>query len=213
MNPCLNPASWRWTLADGDDRVELTPFYTRVNDFIDAMPTAFRDNQFNALRYANQSARLWGINLAGQTRLGECERFGSVDLGARLEWQRGENRDTGESLYQQMPANAAFNLTQTRGAWSGALEWELVDAKTRVSDVRNEIETAGYGLLHLRAAYAWTHVRIDAGVENLLDRNHDLPLGGAFVGQGTTMSLNAIPWGIAVPGAGRTVYAGLRMMR
>jgi iron complex outermembrane receptor protein len=206
-------ATWRWTSADGDDRVELTPFYTRVSDFIDAVPTSgFRDNQFNVLRYANQSARLWGINLAGQMRLGETERWGSLDVGARLEWQRGENRDSGESLYQQMPANAAFNLTQKRGAWSGSLEWELVDAKTRVSDVRNEIETAGYGLLHLRATYTWTRVRIDAGVENLLDRNYDMPLGGAFVGQGMTMSLNGIPWGIAVPGAGRSVYAALRVI-
>ncbi|HWS27634.1 MAG TPA: TonB-dependent receptor, partial [Xanthomonadales bacterium] len=206
-------ATWRWTSVDGQDRVELTPFFTLVDDYIDAVPTTvFRDNQFNVLRYANQSARLWGLNVAAQMRLGETERFGSFDLGARLEWQRGENRDTDESLYQQMPANAAFNLTQTSGAWSGTVEWELVDAKTRVSDVRNEVETAGYGLLHLRAAYAWTQVRIDAGVENLLDRAYDLPLGGAYVAQGTTMSLNGIPWGITVPGAGRTVYAGLRVM-
>jgi len=206
-------ATWRWTSADGHDRFELTPFYTQVDDYIDAVPTSgYRDDQFNVLRYANQSARLWGLNVAGQMRLGESDSFGSFDLGARLEWQRGENRDTDESLYQQMPANAAFNLTQTRGAWSSTLEWELVDAKTRVSDVRNEIETAGYGLLHLRAAYSWTSVRIDAGVDNLLDRAYDLPLGGAYVAQGMTMSLNGIPWGIAVPGAGRTVYAGLRVM-
>ncbi len=115
-------ATWRWTSADGHDRVELTPFYTQVDDYIDAVPTSgFRDNQFNVLRYANQSARLWGLNAAGQMRLGETERFGSFDIGARLEWQRGENRDSNESLYQQMPANAAFNLTQARGAWSSTL--------------------------------------------------------------------------------------------
>jgi len=36
-----------------------------------------------------------------------------------------------------------------------------------------------------------------------------LPLGGAYLGQGTTMSINGVPWGIAVPGPGRSIYAGV----
>jgi iron complex outermembrane receptor protein len=52
-----------------------------------------------------------------------------------------------------------------------------------------------------------TWPRIDFGVENLFDTNYDLPTGGAYVGQGTTMATNGIPWGIAVPGLGRTFYA------
>ena len=46
-------------------------------------------------------------------------------------------------------------------------------------------------------------------MENLLDKNYALPLGGAYLGQGTTMALNAVPWGIAVPGLGRSVYTNL----
>jgi len=205
-------ATWRWQSADAARRLELTPFYTRVDDYIDAVPVGtFRVDQFNVLRWANQSARLWGLNLNAQARLAESESLGILELGARLQWQRGENNDTGDDLYQQMPANARLSLSQTRGRWTSALEWELVSAKTRVSAVRNEIPTAGYGLLHLRGGYAWTQLRIDAGIDNLLDRGYALPLGGAYVGQGTTMSLNGLPWGIAVPGAGRTAYVGLRV--
>jgi hypothetical protein len=48
------------------------------------VPTnVFRDNQFNVLRYANQSAACGALNLSGQMRLAETERFGSFDLGAR----------------------------------------------------------------------------------------------------------------------------------
>ncbi|MEN9398457.1 MAG: hypothetical protein RLZ81_2987, partial [Pseudomonadota bacterium] len=47
------------------------------------------------------------------------------------------------------------------------------------------------------------------GIDNLLDRFYRLPLGGAYVGQDRTMGINAVPWGVAVPGAGRSVYAGL----
>ena len=35
-----------------------------------------------------------------------------------------------------------------------------------------------------------------------------LPLGGAYVGQGSSMMLNTVPWGVAVPGHGRSVYVG-----
>ena len=80
-----------------------------------------------------------------------------------------------------------------------------------MSEVRNEIATPGYGLLHLRAAYEWRRVRLDAGIENLLDKRYALPLGGAYVGQGQTMAANGVPYGIAVPGMGRSVYTGISL--
>ena len=51
--------------------------------------------------------------------------------------------------------------------------------------------------------------RVDIGIENLFDKAYALPLGGAYTGQGTTMTINATPWGIAVPGMGRSLYAGV----
>ncbi|MBK7356184.1 hypothetical protein [Propionivibrio sp.] len=52
--------------------------------------------------------------------------------------------------------------------------------------------------MNLRASYQWRQARIDFGVENLFDKRYDLPLGGAYVGQGSTMALNAanMPRGI-----------------
>jgi iron complex outermembrane receptor protein len=82
-----------------------------------------------------------------------------------------------------------------------------------VSDVRNEIKTAAYGLTNLRGSYTWKRVRFDLGVDNLFDKFYSLPLGGAYVGQGTTMALNPASgnpaWGTAVPGMGRSIYTGL----
>ena len=51
----------------------------------------------------------------------------------------------------------------------------------------------------------------DFGIENLFNRFHRLPLGGAYVGQGMTMSLNGIPAGVAVPGMGRSAYLGVNL--
>ena len=44
-----------------------------------------------------------------------------------------------------------------------------------------------------------------------MDRPEWLPTGGTYTGQGTTMSINGIPWGIGVPGAGRSFYTGVNV--
>jgi iron complex outermembrane receptor protein len=61
----------------------------------------------------------------------------------------------------------------------------------------------------LRTRYELKLVSIDLGVENLFDRLYSSPLAGAYLGQGATMSGTGIPWGITVPGVGRSFYAGL----
>jgi len=110
-----------------------------------------------------------------------------------------------------MPLNAKFSLTHQSGGWANAVEFVGVQGKRDVSGVRNEITTGGYTLTHLRASYTWQNMRVDFGVENLFDRFYTLPTGGAYTGQGTTMSMNGIPWGIGVPGMGRSLYAGLNV--
>jgi iron complex outermembrane receptor protein len=54
-------------------------------------------------------------------------------------------------------------------------------------------------------------VRLDFGVENLTDKFYYLPTGGAYTGQGITMGINSIPWGVAVPGIGRSFYTGVNV--
>ena len=70
-------------------------------------------------------------------------------------------------------------------------------------------KAASYNVYNLRSSYQRKQLRIDFGVENLTDEFYDLPLGGAYVGQGKTMSGDGVPWGIAVPGMGRSIYTGL----
>ena len=47
------------------------------------------------------------------------------------------------------------------------------------------------------------------------DHADDAPLGGAYVGQGTTMMVPMPPnepqWGTPVPGIGRSIYAGVNL--
>jgi iron complex outermembrane receptor protein len=190
--------------------LRMAPYYTHVRDYIDAQCLATcTDNQFNVLKYVNQSARLVGVDISGQFLAASTPKYGDFTMSGLLNYVKGENRDTGDDLYNIMPLNAKLALTQKLGRWSNTVEAQFVAAKDGVSDVRNEIETDGYSLFNLRSSYDWDQVRLDVGVENLFDKGYALPLGGAYVGQGMTMSINGVPWGIAVPGMGRSIYAGL----
>ncbi|WP_281400836.1 TonB-dependent receptor [sulfur-oxidizing endosymbiont of Gigantopelta aegis] len=67
-------------------------------------------------------------------------------------------------------------------------------------------------MINLRSSYEWKDVRIDVGVENVLDKFYNHPLGGTYMGEGQTMSDGkpaSVAWGLPVPGMGRSVYAGI----
>jgi iron complex outermembrane receptor protein len=49
------------------------------------------------------------------------------------------------------------------------------------------------------------------GIDNVANRFYVHPQAGAYVGQGATMGGTAVPWGVSVPGMGRSFKLGLTM--
>ena len=173
-----------------------------------------RTDGFVFLRYVNQDAQLYGIDVSGYFPLAQHTDLGSFTVNGLLNYVRGETTSgTDDNLYNIMPLNATLSLTQTLGGWTNIAEVLMVDAKTDVSQIRNEVETPGYSLLNLRSSYSWKTVRLDLGIENVFDTLYFYPLGGAYVGQGITMppgpGTGRPAWGVTVPGMGRSIYAGL----
>ncbi len=247
-NPDLKPEvantfsfSGNWFSEDRATEFKIAPYYTRVSNFVDAkrlpgsitmyvngvrtsVPIATLSNGFVELQYANQSARLYGVDVSGRMPLASTA-LGEWGLQGLLSYTRGKNLDTGDNLYNIMPLNARLTLTQRSDGWNDSVEFIGVQAKNQVSAVRNEIRTPGYSLVNLRGSYAWQKIRIDFGIENLFDRLYYLPLGGAYIGQGATMSLDRevgnvtsgamgttgtdTLWGTAVAGPGRSIYAAI----
>lgn len=220
-----------WHNANNEYQFVITPYYTHVTDYIDASRTfpnsgtQTTTNNFVKLQYVNQEARIYGIDIAGKMPLGS-----DFALKGIVNYTNGKNLDTNDDLYNIMPLNAKLALMHKSGKWDNALELIGVDAKDDVSDVRNEIKTPGYSLVNMRGSYSWQKVRIDFGIENLFDTLYYLPLGGAYTGEGATMSLNkeagnikyanstggsygasgtTSMWGTAVPGMGRTLYTSI----
>ena len=215
-------ASFDWHAADRRWEFKATPYYTRVSDYIDAIQwnattnapsTTLVTDQFTVLKFVNQSAQLYGIDLSGKLPLAQTGA-GEFGLNGLLSYTSGENRDTGDELYNIMPLNAKLTLTHRQRGWDNAAELVMVGEKDELSDMRNEIETGNYSLVNLRASHSWKRTRLDFGIENLFDRLYFHPLGGAYLGQGTTMSASTTAvttpkWGTAVPGMGRSIYAGV----
>jgi len=217
-------ATFDWHAADRNWAFKATPYYSYVTDYIDAkrcgsgmgMMAACGGSVNNSggskfvyLQFANQSARLYGIDLSGHMPLAKADGWGEFSLSGLLNYTNGENRDTGDGLYNIMPLNLKLSLNHTLGGWISNAELLLAKNKSHVSDVRNEIKTLGYSLVNLRTSRSWGATRFDLGIDNVFNRSYQMPLGGAYVGQGSTMSGTATPWGIAVPGMGRSLYTGL----
>ncbi len=215
-------ATLDWHAANRNWALKATPYFTYVNDYIDAVQwnattnavsTTQINDAYTTLRYVNQSARLYGVDVSGYMPLAQSS-VGQFAVKGLLNYTHGENRATGDNLYNIMPLNGKITLTHNYQAWDNAVELVMVKDKDRTSDARNEIQTKGYSLLNLRSSYNWQQARLDLAVENLFDKQYALPLGGAYLGQGNTMSLNPtapLGWGTAVPGMGRSVNVGLTL--
>jgi iron complex outermembrane receptor protein len=212
---------------DADQQIwalKLTPYYTYVQDYINARRCSSTNancgaaNQtattgFVFLQFANQDARLYGLDVSGHFPLAKTAGYGNFTATGVLSYVRGKTTSgTSDDLYNIMPLNARLAVVQRLGSWTNTAEVQLVDAKTAVSQIRDELKTAGYGLLNLRSSYEWKQVRLDVGVDNVFDKFYNYPLGGAYVGQGMTMPpTGGAPYGIAVPGMGRSLYTGVNV--
>lgn len=212
-------ATLDWHATDRAWETKITPYYTYVDDYIDAVQwnastntarTVLLENQFTVLKYTNQTARLYGLDISGNTKLTQ-NAWGEFGLKGLLQYTRGKNKDTGYDLYNIMPLNTKLTLTHQYQKWGSNLELVMVKEKDHVSDMRNEIKTPGYSLVNLRTGYTWKKARFDLSLENIFDKKYYLPLGGAYVGQGMTMGINSVPWGIAVPGMGRSINVGFTL--
>ncbi|MDD1620116.1 MAG: TonB-dependent receptor [Methylococcaceae bacterium] len=202
--------------------VSATPYFTYVNNFIDAdrCPTASgcyaaqaaQPTGFYLLQYANHDARLWGVDVSGRTRLYKDKTVGEFATHTTMSYVRGERMDGG-NLYHMMPFNMKLSLDHRLNSWQSAIEMQFVDGKDHVQAIRNETTTPSYMLLNARTGYEWGPVRLDVGLDNVLDKQYYHPLAGAYLGGGWGMSpTNSAftpPWGRNVPGMGRSAFVGL----
>ena len=185
-----------------DWRVELTPFYQNVFDYIQGMPIARNDSAGKpVLQYDNISrAELYGMELAGGYDIG-----GGFSIDATASYVRGRDRDNGGDLYRIAPLRGMLDLAYDKDAWECHLEWWWAAAQNDVSTIQDEQTTPGYGILTLRVAKTFAEaLRVEVGVENLLDKRYADHLGGVNRVSGGDLAV-----GERIPSAGRFGYAAI----
>jgi len=184
---------------------KLTPYYTYVQDYIDAdrYPTFTSNTTFGKLKLANHEANLYGLDLSGNLEAWESDAAGRGVVKATLGYVKGWNRDTGNNLYNVMPLNARFALEHKLGGWGNAVDLQMVNGKSEVATNRNELKTPGYAVVNLATSYTWENLTGSLGIENLFDKLYYQPLGGVDLSDtGKTLRYN-------VPGTGRSYVGGV----
>ncbi len=204
-------ATFDWhDAAKQDWKVTLTPHYSYIHDYIGASKIGTSGMMMGSrplLQFVNQDAQIYGLEATAKTTLWNNSNFGQGAFKSNLAWTRGEQVGNGEDLYHIMPLNMRLAVEQNKGAWTNALEVEMVSNKTLVDNNRLEPKTAGYGLLNLRASYQFKNARLDLAANNLFDKYYQLPLGGVdYATWKANGGMGAIG---ALPGMGRSINVGL----
>lgn len=203
-----------WHDAERRDwQLKVVPFYTYVHDYINAAVNTSA-NPYNmsmlagrqSLKFVNQDATLYGIDVSGRKLLGRAA--GEWATRASLSYVRAK-ADNDDNLYNIMPVNARLVLEHSLEGWSSSLETVLVGSKNKLSSVRAEQRTAGYALANFRTSYKLAKsIRLDAGVDNLFDRQYNLPLGGLEYASADMMAGGAPR---PLRAMGRSINAGVSM--
>lgn len=183
-------------------KVRLTPFYQIVSNYIQGMPISRLDSNGNpVLQYQNlDRADLYGLELAGNY---DINKEFSIDTS--ISQVRGRNKDTGDNLYRIAPLRGLIDLAYRHADWESHLEWMWADAQNHVSEVQGETASPGYGLLNFRLARLFAKsLRVEVGIENLLNKRYADHLGG--VNRVVGGDLNN---GERIPGAGRFAYGSV----
>ena len=210
-----------WVIEGGVDwsgqraYVRPTIYYRRIDGYIQGVPyddtpdiidtpverVSAMGGDLTPLRFANVDAELLGIDLDFGAALTERLRLNGVAT-----YVRGKRRDSDDNLYRMVPPNLRLQATWQERTWSVGAEVVGVASQDRVSRVNGEQSSSGYALFNLSGDWQLRPgIRLEAGVENLFDKEYRDHLSG----RNRTIQSD-IALGEKLPGAGRGAYITVR---
>jgi iron complex outermembrane recepter protein len=211
-------ATWR-DRTRSQWEIKFTLYTTFIQNYVDVdtlatttsipMPTTPYNGMstFAQLRFANHNARIFGGDLSGNGSLWSNARFGQGKISGVGGWLHGERLDTQTGLYQMMPLNLRVTFDEELKGFAAGAGIQAVDHKSNVDPHRFEQVTPGYALFNLHANYQRNHLQANAAVDNLLNKNYELPLGGVnfddYAASGWMSKIKPLT------GRGRSFYVGL----
>ncbi len=197
-NPELKP----YSLNEVDvgavvDRDKVSVMLSVFLDYADNLiiVRALPDSVFS---YANQDALITGFELRVEGGLPSLR--GGVSMGyargRKVNFAEGEDPD----LYLMPPFTYRTFLRFQQGGCSFMLEWEGALKQDLVDEGLGEEKTPAWNIVNLRGVYALGPFKIEAGLENVMDR---------FFVKHFSYIRNPFCTGVKVPEPGRTAYINL----
>jgi len=192
-----------------------TVYYRRVDDYIQGVPfdatpgvadtrvemVAAMSGDPTPLRFANVDAELYGFDMDFGVQLTDRLR---LDGAASL--VRGERRDVSDDLYRIAPPTLRLAATWDETDWSVGAEVAGALRQTHVSVGNDETPSEGYAVVNLRGEWRLRPgLQLEAGVENLFDRDYRPHLAGR-----NRVAESDVALGERLPGAGRGVFVALK---
>ncbi len=159
-----------------DASLKANLFYSRLEDYI----YAYKEG--SDLTFTNIDAHIYGGDLSLMAMLSDA-----FTLDASVAYQRGRKNAPlpGQSdldLAEMPPLKGRLALTYDAGGAYALIETIAAAGQTIDSD-NGERPVAGYAILNLKGGYdVDTHLKLDFGIENILDKTY--ALNNSYVGRG-----------------------------
>ena len=205
-------ATYQLESAHDDWQLSLSPFYTRVDDYVDAevigtfnrgtSPVTAR----NILQMTNVDATLKGIDAQYNQRWSQILGVDEWRLSASAKYTHGEQHN-GRPLYQIQPLTLRVALSQQWGEWEQTVAIEHVAEKDRVDPQRLENRTEAYELINWQLSYTAAQWQVNMGITNVLDEFYRQPLGGVNIAAQKAAANDGFD---NIAGAGRSINFGVR---
>ncbi|MBQ0719009.1 MAG: TonB-dependent receptor [Gammaproteobacteria bacterium] len=185
-------------------------FFRKVDDFIQGTPSTNTTANMLAmmmggqapLQFNNIDAELYGLDGRYGMLVNDNWRLDGV-----LSYVRGEDTDNNDNLYRLAPLNNRLTLTWEQDKLSANLESVLYASQSKTASYNDEQKSAGYGLLNFYSQYQISSdLRINAGIENLLDKDYVDHLTGYNRNGDSDIAV-----GDRLPGRGRNFFVSVAL--
>jgi len=193
-----------YTADDASWFVSPRFFYQRIDDYIQGVASTVSEANMIAammgakqpLQWTNTDATLYGLDLQALWQITPALRWDSS-----LSYVRGQRKDIDDDLYRIAPLSLYNSLSWRQNNWQVSAQWVLLAQQNKVSASQDELQSAGYGLLHVNLGYQVSQaLEVNLGVKNLLDKQYSPHLAGV-----NRVAMAEISQGEKLPEAGRSV--------
>jgi iron complex outermembrane receptor protein len=174
--------------------VKTQLFYSDLDDYI-VTREVFSGSRY-ARTYTGVKAEMYGGEASARFVL-PMDFY--VSLGAS--YTRGRNDSDDTNLPEIPPFKGSASIRYDKGTYFGEIEELFASKQSKVDQLIDEDETAGWGITNVKAGYEYKDLKLFAGIKNLFDK---------YYFESLSYLRNPFSSGIKIPEPGRILYVNLQ---